>query len=135
MFTHLIRPTLQPQQQSDASLSEYIPEQDEAHSHFRNIFADFHKDVTTDLSSMSQKSLPSQIECFIFANLKCSLRDNARLNTVSSIHAAALLRAIPNPKLGPVMASHEFVIAVTLAGNSYLSRFSQGYTLYVWTYN
>ena len=101
---------------SDASLSRYIPGEDEAHSHFRNIFAEFHKEVTTDLSPMSQKSLQSQIECSIFANLKKSrsLRDNARLNTASSIHAAAWLRTIPNPKLGLAMASHEFVIAVKL---------------------
>ena len=45
---------------SDALLSGYIPGEDEAHSHCRNIFADFHKEVTTDLSSMSQKSLQSQ---------------------------------------------------------------------------
>ena len=65
---------------------------------------------------MSQKSLQSQIECSIFANLKesRSLRDNARLNTVSSIHAATWLRAIPSPKFGLAMASHEFVIAVKL---------------------
>ena len=99
---------------SDASLSGYIPGEDEAHSHFRNILADFHKEVTTDLSSMSEKSLQSQIQ--FFANLKesRSLQDNARLNTVSSIYAAAWLRAIPNPKLGLATASHEFVIAVKL---------------------
>ena len=87
---------------SDASLSGYIPGEDEAHSRFRNIFADFYKEDLTDLSSMSQKSLQSWIECSIFASLKesRSLRDNARLNTVPSIHAAAWLRGNPNPKLG-----------------------------------
>ena len=65
---------------------------------------------------MPRKSLQSQIECSIFANLKesHSLRDNACLNTVSLIHAAAWLLAIPNSKLGLAMALHEFVIAVKL---------------------
>ena len=46
--------------------------------------------------------------------LSCTLRDQARLNTISEPHAGAWLRAVPNPNLGLAMSRHEFSIAVRL---------------------
>ena len=44
----------------------------------------------------------------------CSIRDKARLNTISEPHAGAWLTAIPNPNLGLAMSHHELTIAVHL---------------------
>ena len=44
----------------------------------------------------------------------CSIRDKARLNTISEPHAGAWLTAIPNPNLGLAISRHEFTIAVHL---------------------
>ena len=49
-----------------------------------------------------QKMLQAQIDYKICSSLKsdCSLRDCARLSTISSTHAGAWIKAIPNEKLG-----------------------------------
>ena len=44
----------------------------------------------------------------------CSIKDKARLNTISEPHAGAWLTAIPNPNVGLAMSRHEFRIAVHL---------------------
>ncbi len=134
MFRHLVRPTLQPQQHLMPHFLDTYLEKMKLTVILGTFFADFHKEVTTDLSSMSQKSRQSQIECSVFANLKesCSLQENARLNTASSIHATAWLREIPNPKLGLAMVSHEFLIAVKLwLGIPIFPYFPKA----IWTYN
>ena len=43
-----------------------------------------------------------------------SVRDKARLNTISEPHAGAWLIAITDPNLGLAMSRHEFTIAVHL---------------------
>ena len=72
--------------------------------------------IDTDINAASQHSLQSQVDKWDFDLLKesCSIRDKARLNTISEPHAGAWLTAIPNPNLRLAMSSHEFTIAVHL---------------------
>ena len=43
-----------------------------------------------------------------------SVRDRARLNTISSAYAGAWLRAVPNLNLGLSMLQHEFIVAIRI---------------------
>ena len=72
--------------------------------------------IDTDINVASQHSLQSQVDKWDFDLLKesCSIRDKARLNTISEPRAGAWLTAIPNPNLGLAMSRHEFTTAVHL---------------------
>ena len=69
--------------------------------------------IDTDISVVS---LQSQVDKRDFDLLKesCSIRDKARLNTISEPRAGAWLTAIPNPNLGLALSRHEFTTAVHL---------------------
>ena len=58
----------------------------------------------------------SQLDVIQFQSLKdmSSVRDRARLNTISSAYAGAWLRAVPNQNLGLSMLQHEFIIAIRI---------------------
>ena len=67
-------------------------------------------------SSNSQKSLQAQIDNKSLSLLRdiCSIRGQARLNTISSIHAGAWIKAIPNEKLGLAMQKQDFITSVRI---------------------
>ena len=67
-----------------------------------------------DLTSSSQRDLQRLLDTKLSTTIleKASLRDRARLNTISAPHAGAWLRAIPNPNLSLAMPQREFIIAV-----------------------
>ena len=69
-----------------------------------------------DVLSATQRQLQSHVNSKLFNSLQenASIREKARLNTISSEHAGAWLRAIPNPHLGLTMSPHEFIIAVRI---------------------
>ena len=69
-----------------------------------------------NIDSPSQHALQLQVDNGSYEALKlsCTLRDQARLNTISEPHAGAWLRAVPNPNLGLAMSRHEFSIAARL---------------------
>ena len=69
-----------------------------------------------NIDSPSQHALRLQVDNGSYEALKlsCTLRDQARLNTISEPHAGVWLRAVPNPNLGLAMSRHEFSIAVRL---------------------
>ena len=62
----------------------------------------------------SQQSLQSRLDSDLSSSLKdsASIRDRARLNTISGQHAGAWLRALPNLTLGLAMPSKEFSVAL-----------------------
>ena len=65
---------------------------------------------------LPQKALQSQLDVIQLQSLKdmSSVRDRARLNTISSAYAGAWLRAVPNQNLGLSMLQHEFIIATRI---------------------
>ena len=67
-----------------------------------------------DLMTSTQRQLQSQLDSKLYSCLlaTASIRDKARLNTISSPHAGAWLRAVPNSNLGLAMLPHEFVITI-----------------------
>ena len=69
---------------------------------------------TFDLNTASQQNIQKQLNYNVFNFLMENgiLRDKARLNTISSNHAVAWLRALPNPSLGLTIPPHEFVIVI-----------------------
>ena len=94
-----------------------IPGEENALVRYRQVLASYGADGHPNNSSdESQRVLQRQLDDALLSTLKdtSSLRDKARLNTESSVHAAAWLRAIPNVKLGLSMAPHEFTVALKL---------------------
>ena len=69
-----------------------------------------------DLTSASQHHLQDSLDRRAFTMCKAlsSLRDQARLNSITSSPAGAWLRAIPNPNLGLAMPQHEFIVAIRM---------------------
>ena len=67
-----------------------------------------------DFLTTSQHQLQSLLDSTMWHSLKdkTSLRDRARLNTISAQHAGAWLRAIPNPKTGLAVPHREFVVSL-----------------------
>ena len=63
-----------------------------------------------------QHHLQALLDSDLCSSLKddSSLRDRARINTISAQHAGAWLSALPNPNLGLAMPSKEFIVAVWL---------------------
>ena len=66
--------------------------------------------------TLPQRALQLQLDVIYFQSLKdmSSVRDRARLNTISSAYAGAWLRAAPNQNLGLFMLQHEFIIAIRI---------------------
>ena len=75
-----------------------------------------HSHLLLDFNNSTQRQIQSKLDADLFNCLlnNASLRDRARLNSISTPHAGAWLRAIPNPNLGLSMLSHEFVISIRL---------------------
>ncbi|XP_062518293.1 uncharacterized protein LOC134193482 [Corticium candelabrum] len=69
-----------------------------------------------DLGGASQHDLQEIFDKSLLSDIKnsVSIRDQARLNAISTPHAGAWLRAIPNRNLGLVMSAEEYVIALRL---------------------
>ena len=67
-------------------------------------------------SGLSQKSFQGQIGDVVYASCKNnrSIRDLAHINTISSIHAGAWLRAVPNEKLGLAFSKHKFITSIRI---------------------
>ena len=63
-----------------------------------------------------QHHLQALLDSDLWSSLKddSSLRDRARINTISAQHAGAWLSALPNPNLGLAMPSKEFIVVVRL---------------------
>ncbi|XP_062520053.1 uncharacterized protein LOC134195061 [Corticium candelabrum] len=89
-----------------------FPGESAARDHIRNLVPDSLD--TIDLTSSSQRDLQRLLDTKLSTTIleKASLRDRARLNTISAPHAGAWLRAIPNPNLSLAMPQREFIIAV-----------------------
>ena len=85
---------------------------------FTDLFTNSDNLMNTDAvpSGLSQKSFQGQIDDLVYASLKnnSSIRDLARINTISSIHAEAWLRAVPNEKLGLAFSKHEFITSIRI---------------------
>ena len=71
-------------------------------------------DTALKTEMTSQKSLQSRLDSDLSSSLKdsASIRDRARLNTISGQHAGAWLQALPNLSLGLAMPSKEFIVAL-----------------------
>ena len=67
-----------------------------------------------DVLTTSQHQLQSLLDSTMWHSIKdnTSLRDHARLNTISAQHAGAWLWAIPNPNTGLAMPHREFVVSL-----------------------
>ena len=89
-----------------------FPEESAAKDHIRSLVPDSLD--TIDLTSSSQCDLQRLLDTKLSTTIleKASLRDRARLNTISAHHARTWLRAIPNPNLSLAMPQREFIIAV-----------------------
>ncbi|XP_062512057.1 uncharacterized protein LOC134187899 [Corticium candelabrum] len=68
------------------------------------------------IDSTSQHQLQLRLDSALWSSLKesASIRDRARLNTISGQHTGAWLRAIPNPNLGLSMPKREFSVALRI---------------------
>ena len=70
-------------------------------NHARNILPKYlgSDTIPPNLTNAWQSQIQSRIDSHLLSNLKegFSLRDQARINTISTPHAGAWLRAIPNP--------------------------------------
>ena len=75
-----------------------------------------HISSTLDFSTATQQQIQSEFDLDLVKYLLkiAILRDRTHLNSISTSHAGAWLRAIPNSNLGLSMSPHEFVIAVRL---------------------
>ena len=83
-----------------------IPGEEIALVRYKQVLANYGVEGHSNYSfGQSQRALQRQLDDALLSSLKDtnSLRDRARLNTESSVHAAAWLRAIPNSKLGLAM--------------------------------
>ena len=83
-----------------------IPGEEIALVRYKQVLANYGVEGHSNYSfGESQRALQRQLDDALLSSLKdtSSLRDRARLNTESSVHAAAWLRAIPNSKLGLAM--------------------------------
>ena len=71
-------------------------------------------DTALKTEMTSQRSLQSRLDSDLSSFLKdsASIRDHARLNTISGQHAGAWLRALPNLSFGLAMPSKEFSVAL-----------------------
>ena len=71
-------------------------------------------DTALKTEMTSQRSLQSRLDSDLSSSPKdsASIRDRARLNTISGQHAGAWLRALPNLSLGLAMSSKEFSVAL-----------------------
>ena len=90
-----------------------FPGESAAKDHIRSLVPDSLD--TIDLTSSSRRNLQRLLDTKLSTTIleKASLRDRARLNTISAPHAGAWLRAIPNPNLSLAMPQREeFIIAV-----------------------
>ena len=116
LTTHVLVPT-SPMFVESPCTPISIPGEENALVRYRQVLASYGADGHPNNSSgESQRVLQRQLYDALLSNLKdtSSLRDKARLNTESSVHAAAWLRAIPNVKLGLSMAPHEITVALKL---------------------
>ncbi|XP_062519145.1 uncharacterized protein LOC134194239 [Corticium candelabrum] len=94
------------------TLIKPLPGEDEARGIVHNLLS--RKDSPSlDLVTATQHQIQIQLDDISFSNLlnSVSLRDRARLKTLSSPHTGAWLRATPNRNLGLTMSPHEFVVA------------------------
>ncbi|XP_062510401.1 uncharacterized protein LOC134186441 [Corticium candelabrum] len=89
-----------------------FPGESTAKDHIRSLAPDSLD--TIDLTSSSQRDLQRLLDTKLSTTIleNASLRDRARLDTISAPHAGAWLRAIPNPNLSLAMPQREFIIAV-----------------------
>ena len=73
-------------------------------------------DIKDCSQNATQHHLQSLLDSSLSNSLKhnASLRDRARLNTISAQHAGAWLRALPNSNLGLAMPQKEFMISLRL---------------------
>ena len=64
----------------------------------------------------SQRQLQLHLNsCFLDSLKACSsVRNQARLNTIATPHAGALLKEVPNPQCGLTMSRYEFTVAICL---------------------
>ena len=69
-----------------------------------------------DIMRSTQHQFQVVLDSSLLRQLKdeANLRDRARLNSVSSTHCGAWIRAIPNPNLGLTMSPQEFTVALRL---------------------
>ena len=70
----------------------------------------------TTFRMSTQRQLQSILDSAMWHSIRdnASLRDRARLNTISAQHAGAWLRAVPNPNIGLAMPQKEFTISLRL---------------------
>ena len=84
-------------------------------NHDRNILPKYlgSDTIPPNLTNASQRQIQSRIDSHLLSNLKegFSLRDQTRINTISTPHAGAWLKAIPNSNLGLAMLRHEHILA------------------------
>ena len=99
---HFSRPLLSGDSESHLQICHYLKSK--------------HGSSTLDFSTATQRQIQSEFDSDLVKYLlnTANLRDRARLNSISTSHAGAWLRAIPNSNLGLSMSPHEFVIAVRL---------------------
>ena len=109
--TPLLEETVPNSNYSSPDFSAF-PGESAAKDHIRSLVPDS-LDII-DLTSSSQHDLQRLLNTKLSTTIleKASLRDCARLNTISAPHAGAWLRAIPNPNLSLAMPQREFIIAV-----------------------
>ena len=88
----------------------------ESHLQICHYLKSKHGSSTLDFSTAAQRQIQSEFDSDLVKYLlnTASLQDRARLHSISTSHAGAWLRAIPNFNLGLSMSPHEFVIAVRL---------------------
>ena len=83
---------------------------------FNNHLSYENNSANLNSSSNSQKSLQAQIDNKSLSLLRdiYSLRDQARLNTISSTYAGVWIKAIPNEKLSLELQKHDFITSITI---------------------
>ena len=66
-----------------------------------------------ECKDLSQHGFQTVLDSSLLNNVRAnsSLRDQARLNTITAPHSGSWLRAIPNPKIGLSMTKEEYVTA------------------------
>ena len=81
-----------------------------------NLMAEIPDDNDIDIMRSTQHQFQVVLDSSLLRKTKdeASLRDKARLNSVSSTHFGARPRAIPNPNLGLTMSPQEFTVAFRL---------------------
>ena len=99
---HFPRPLLSGNSESHLQICQYL----------KNKFGS----STLDFSTAPQRQIQSEFDSDLVKYLlnTASLRDKARLNSISTSYAGAWFGAVPNSNLGLSMSPREFVIAVRL---------------------